>query len=180
MKKTPVVLVAILISAVVASAGGVGVFGSYLDGKDSGPGYGGGIKFKAGLSEYFAVELRASCLTKFDDWEGDDDLFVIPLEAALVLNLPLGKDVPLTLYGGIGGGYAIIPEADDIDYDDTFCYFALGGIEFALGESVSLFAEAQYRVLEVDGADYDGTDIDFDDELKFTGLGVNVGLLFRW
>jgi len=182
MKRFLVLLMAIGLSAVAASASGVGVFGSYLDGDDSGPGFGGGIKFKADLAEFFAVEARASCLTQFDEWEGDDELFVIPIEGALLLNLPLGSDVPITIYGGGGAGYAIIPEADDIDFDDSFCYFGLAGIELGLGESASLFVEAQYRVLEVDGAeDDDGNEIDFGDEdLKFTGLGVNAGLIFKF
>ena len=181
MKKILVMLVTIGLGASAALAqGGVGVFGSYLDGDDSGPGFGGGIKFKAALADFLAVEARASCLTKFDEWEGDDELLVIPIEAALVFNLPL-QDTPLTIYGGGGAGYAIIPEADDIDYDDSFCYFALGGVEIALGDTASLFAEVQYRILEVDGADYDGEDVDFGgDKLKFTGLGVNAGLLLRW
>ena len=181
MKKYLIMLVVFGLGAGAAwAAGGVGVFGSYLDGDDSGPGFGGGVKFKAELAEFLAVEARASCLTQFDEWEGDDELFVIPIEGALVFNLPL-QDTPLTIYAGGGAGYAIIPEADDIDYDDSFCFFGLGGVEIAMGETASLFAEVQYRVLEVDGADYDGSDVDFgDDELKFTGIGVNAGLLFRW
>ena len=181
MKKILVMLLTIGLGAVAASAsGGVGIFGTYWDADDPGPAFGGGVKFKADLAEYFAVELRASCATKFDDWEGDDELYVIPLEAGLMFTLPLGDEVPITLYGGGGGGYAIIPEADDIDFDDDFCFFGLGGVEIALGEAVSLFVEAQYRFLEVDGADVDGEEIDYDDELKFTGVCGNAGLLFRF
>lgn len=97
MKKLLIMLIVVGMSAGVASAaGGVGVFGSYWDADDPGPGYGGGLKFKAELVDYLAVELRASCITKFDEWDGDDDLFVIPLEAGLVLNFPLGTEVPIT------------------------------------------------------------------------------------
>ena len=181
MNKLLVSLAALFVCAAAASAGGVGVFGSYLDSDDMGPGYGGGIKLKTELADYFAIEVRASCITQFDDWEGDDDLFVIPIEAALLFNFPLGDELPLTLYGGGGGGYAIIPEADDLDLDDSFCFYGVGGLELAMGDSASLFFEAQYRVLEVDGADADGTDFDFEnDELEFTGLSLNAGILFRW
>ena len=183
MRKTIVALLALAFSAGAALAtGGVGVFGSYLDSEDLGPGFGGGIKFKADLAEFFAVDFRASCLTQFDEWEGDDDLFVIPLEAGLLLTLPLGDEVPVTLYGGGGGGYAIIPEADDIDFDDSFCFYGIGGIELGLGEGASLFAEAQYRILEVDGFEVDGDEFDFDDgdEGDLSGLGLNAGLLFRF
>ena len=180
MKKLLVMLMAIGVGAVAATAGGsLGVFGSYLDSKDMGAGYGGGLKFKAELAKYFAVEARASCLTQFDEWHGDDGLYVIPLEGALMFNLPLGES-PVTLYVGGGGGYSIIPEADDVDLDDSFTYFGMGGVEISLGESVALFAEAQYRVLEVDGASGDGTDINFDEKVKFTGIGANAGLLFKF
>ena len=181
MKKILVMLMAIGLGAVAATAGGVGVFGSYWDTEDLGPGFGGGLKFKADIAEYFAVEFRASCITKFDDWEGDDELYVIPLEGALLVNLPLGEEVPITVYGGGGGGYAILPEADDVDYDDEFCFFGIGGVELGLGESASLFGEVQYRFLEIDGAEVDGVDIDADDDGgELTGLSFNAGLLFRF
>ena len=181
MRKFLVLLIALLIGAVAASAGGVGVFGSYLDAEDPGPGFGGGLKIKADIAEFFAVEARASCITQFDDWDGDDDLFLIPIEGALLLNLPLGDEVPVTIYGGGGGGYAIIPEADDVDFDDSFCYFGLAGIELGLGESAALFVEAQYRVLEVDGAETDDdVEIEFEEEIEFTGISVNAGLIFKF
>ena len=88
MKKLLIMLIVVGVSAGVASAAGVGVFGSYWDTDDLGRGYGGGLKFNADLADYLAVELRASCITQFDDWKGDDDLFVIPLEVGLLLNFP--------------------------------------------------------------------------------------------
>ncbi len=182
MKKLLVMLIAIGLGTAAASAGsGLGVFGTYLDSKDPGPGFGGGVKFKADLSDYFGMEVRASCITQFDEDDSDDGLYLIPLEAGLLFNLPLGEDVPITLYGGGGGGYAIIPECDDIDLDDEFCFYGVAGAEFGLGDAASLFVEAQYRVLEVDGAETDDEDeIEFDEEVEFSGLGINAGLLFRF
>ncbi|MBP7009579.1 MAG: outer membrane beta-barrel protein [Kiritimatiellae bacterium] len=112
MKKILMVLMLIGLGAVVATAGsGVGIYGSYFNADDPGPGFGGGIKFKTDLSEYFGVEARASCITQFDEDDTDDGVYLIPLEAGLLFNLPL-QDSPLNLYGGGGIGYAIIPEAD--------------------------------------------------------------------
>jgi len=70
------------------------------------------------------------------------------------------------------------PLADDVDFDDDFCFFGVGGIELAFGEGASLFGEVQYRFLEVDGADWDGVDIEGD--VEFTGLSFNAGLLFTF
>lgn len=180
MKKLLVMLMTIGLCVPAVYSGGVGVYGSYLDAKDPGAGYGGGVKFKAELAEFISVEARASCLTQFKEDDTEDGIYLIPLEGGLVLNLPLGKDVPITLYGGGGVGYAIIPEADDIDLNDVFCYYGVGGLEFAMGESASLFAEAIYRVIDVDGGEENGVKMDFDKDLEFGGLGINVGLLFRW
>lgn len=47
-----------------------------------------------------------------------------------------------------------------------------------MGDALSLFAEAQYRFLEVDGAEVNGEDIK--EKVKFTGFGVNVGLMLRF
>ena len=180
MKKVLLILAVLGLGAGAAFANGVGVFGSYWDADDPGPGFGGGLKFKADLAEYFAVEIRASCITKFDDWDGEDELYVIPIEGDLLVNIPLGDEVPITLYGGGGGGYAIIPEADDVDFDDDFCFFGVGGIELGLGESAALFGEVQYRFLEVGGADEDGMDVEFDEDISFTGLSFNAGLSFKF
>jgi hypothetical protein len=179
MKKCIAALLIALVGAASASASGVGVFGSYLDSKDLGPGFGGGVKFSADLAEYFAIEARASCLTKFDEWDGDDDLFMIPLEAALLFKLPLGE-APVGVYVGGGAGYTIFPEADDLDLDDSFSFFGVGGIEFGMGDSASLFAEAIYRVTDVGGFEIDGEEGDLDEDLEAGGFGVNAGLIFRF
>ena len=96
------------------------------------------------------------------------------------MNLAEGATCTCPKYGFGAGGYVIVPEADDIDFDDDFCFIGVGGIEFALNENVSLFAEAMYRFFEVDGMEIDGENIDLKGELEFTGFGVNAGLFFRF
>ncbi|HHX97777.1 MAG: outer membrane beta-barrel protein [Kiritimatiellia bacterium] len=181
MRKLFLVLLSLAVMTGVALAdNGLGIFGTYWDTEDLGGGFGGGIKFRGNLGDLFGVDLRASCVTQLDDWEGDDDLYLIPLEALLLFRIPLGEYSPVKAYVGGGGGYVIVPEADDIDFDDDFCFIGVGGIEFALNENVSLFAEAMYRFFEVDGMEIDGENIDLKGELEFTGFGVNAGLFFRF
>ena len=55
MKRILVILAVLGLGTAAACASGVGVFGSYWDTDDLGPGFGGGVKFKADLAEYFAA-----------------------------------------------------------------------------------------------------------------------------
>lgn len=195
MRRVLAVLAVLALGVASASAaGGLGVFGSYIDTEDPGTASGGGIKFKFDLAEPLAIEFRASYLTGFDpDDEVKDlleDMELVPLEANLVFNLPMGDAATVCLGGG--GGYYILPEFEvesgipgeastDVDPDDEFGFFALAGIELSLNENVALFAEAQYRWLEVDSAEIDDEDVDFgDDGVIFDGFGANAGLLFKW
>jgi opacity protein-like surface antigen len=193
MKKVLAVLAVVGLASVSASAGGFGVFGAYMDTDDAGAGIGGGIKFKSDISESLAFELRGSYIANFDpDVDVElvyDDLVVIPVEADLLLTVPLGDQVQI--YGGGGGGYYVLPEYEvniavpgsdqpDLDWDDVFGYFGVAGIQIKLSDTLSLFGEAQYRVIEIDKAEVDGVEEDVDPEVELTGLGANAGLLFVW
>lgn len=148
----------------------LGVFGSYLDSDDLGPGYGGGAKLEVKPTDWLSVDGRAS-LVFFDDF----DISMIPLEAALRLNIPLlgERIVP---YAGVGAGYYLF-EADDVDLDNNVGYFPLVGLEVGL-RRVALFAEARWLFLQTDTdaglGELGGLDADVD------GLGINAGLLFRF
>ena len=153
------------------SMAAVGFFGSYLDSDDLGDGYGAGAKLEVKPTDVLSVDGRASWVY-FEDFE----IHMIPLEAALRLNLPLlgERIIP---YVGAGGGYYFF-EADDVDLDDDVGYFPLVGLEVGF-RRVAIFGEARWLFLETDVdsaldelADLDEADVD--------GLGVNVGLLFRF
>ena len=148
----------------------LGVFGSYLDADDFKEGYGAGGKLKLNIAEFFAVDVRGSFLT-FDDTEVD----IIPVEAAALLQIPLGD--ALNLYGGVGVGYYMF-DADKIDLDDNVGYFPLAGAEIAIGDIV-LFGEVRWLALssdtdsavdEIEGIVEDG------DEAEADGMGVNIGI----
>jgi hypothetical protein len=66
------------------SLGAVGAVGSYLDSDDLGDGYGGGVKLEVKPTDVLSVDGRASWIY-FESFE----IHMIPLEAALRLNLPL-------------------------------------------------------------------------------------------
>ncbi len=145
-----------------------GVFGSYLDSDDLGNGYGGGVKLEVKPTDILTVDGRASWLY-FDDFE----IQMIPLEVAGRLNLPLlgERIVP---YAGVGGGYYLF-DADDGDLDDDVGFFPLLGLEAGF-QRVALFAEARWLFLETDAEGVVGDVVEADVD----GLGINVGLLFRF
>jgi hypothetical protein len=167
-------LAVVSLSVAGCSAGSlaaVGLFGSYLDSDDLGDGYGAGAKLELKPSDVLSVDGRASWIY-FDDFE----IHMIPLEAALRFNWPLlgERIVP---YAGIGGGYYIF-EADDVDLDDDVGYFPLVGLEVGF-RRVALFAEARWLFLEAD-VDSALDELEDLDDADVDGLGVNVGLLFRF
>jgi hypothetical protein len=148
----------------------LGVFGSYLDSDDLGTGYGGGAKLEVKPTDWLSVDGRAS-LIFFDDF----DISMIPLEAALRLNVPmLGERI--VPYVGVGAGYYLF-EADDVDLDNNVGYFPLVGLEVGL-RRVALFAEARWLFLQTDTDAGLGELGDLDADVD--GLGINAGLLFRF
>jgi hypothetical protein len=189
MKKILVMAIAIGLGVAAAYAGGgLGVYGTFMDTEDMDSGFGGGLKFKFDVVQYVAAELRASYVTRFEENSDElDNLYMIPVEADLLFNLPLG-DSPVTIYAGGGGGYYILPEFEtdgfggktDIDLEDTFGFFGIGGVELALAENVSLFAEAKYLFLEVDTLTIDDVEVGGDDAIDFSGISANAGIMFRF
>ena len=191
MRKLLAALAVVAISVPLAwGAGGLGIFGSYWDMDDpDDEAIGGGLKFKMEMAPQILLELRASYLTEFGpDEPGYDfaDANLVPLEADIVVDFPLVED-QLTLYAGGGGGYYISPEFEaeilgvegDVDFDDEFGFFVVGGVELMLSEQVSLFGEAKHTWLELEEVESDFGDEE-DIELELTGLGVNAGLLLVW
>ncbi|MCU0918526.1 MAG: hypothetical protein MUC88_28795 [Planctomycetes bacterium] len=75
-----------------------GMFASYLDSDDLNAGYGGGVKLELQPLQWLSIDGRASWI-RFDDV----DIDMIPLEAALRLNIPLFGE-RIVPYVGVGVG----------------------------------------------------------------------------
>jgi len=142
----------------------LGAFYTYLDAEDIDAGHGLGAKLKLNLAEILSAEGRVSYM-RF----GDEDIEMVPLEAAVMVVLPLGNFLP---YAGIGAGYYIFNEGD-IDLDDEVGYFPLVGLQFNLGDDIGLFAEGRWLYLETDSDDVKG-----DADVSGFGLNIGVSLLF--
>ena len=154
---------------------GLGVFASSWDSQDYGTLTGYGVRFGWNVVEYLGLEARASYYESKDD---DIETTLLPLEAALVLRLPLHRHfVP---YVGGGAGYYL----KDAEYEDetgtwdssedVAGYIGLVGLNLYLGP-VSLFAEAKYNLVGTDDdLEWRGSDVEAKNSLD--GLSFCAGL----
>lgn len=119
-------------------------------------------------------------------YETDATFTCCPIEAGVVLMLPIDKT--FSLYGGAGVGYYIYDidiktsskhghhyhsEWDrHISVDNDFGWYGVAGLKINLGSPVSLFAEARYTDTE--------TNIKHEEDRKFDcrGVGVQAGVMF--
>lgn len=183
MRMFLVVLGVVLLGAVVASANGLGVFGTYWKVEDGGDdGFGPGAKLQFDIMPNICIEARGSYFPEFGDSSGDElKVDIIPAEADAIIKFPIADQ--FSPYVGGGAGYYMFNvdsdvEGVDVSMDDEFGYFALAGLEIALGEQVSLFAEGRYTWLEAT-VEVKG-DVTGKETGKLDGFGGDAGLLLKW
>lgn len=138
----------------------LGAFYSYVDSEDLGIGHGLGAKLKLNVMEILSIEGRASYM-EFED----NDIEMIPLEAAAMFVLPLGNFRP---YAGLGAGYYIF-SGNGWDLSDEIGYFPMVGLQLNIGSDLGLFAEGRWVFLESDIENSPN-------EVDVSGLGVNIGI----
>ncbi len=149
----------------------MGAFGSSLDSDDLGQGYGGGVKLEFNLIDWISVDGRASYI-RF----ADTKVNMVPLEAAAFLNFPMAGE-RIVPYIGAGAGYYLF-EAQDANLDNKVGFFPLAGLEIGLWR-ISFLAEARWLFLQTDVESAEG-ELRNLREADIDGLGVNLGVLFRF
>lgn len=180
MKKTILcAATALALAAGPAMASDFAVFGSYWSTDDAEEAIGGGAKLRFGI-----VELRG---TYFSDVTADTsperndfEVQVIPLEAGLAFNF--AENERFSPYVGGGAGYYMI-DTNIGEVDDEVGWYGVVGTNIGTPGGLSFMAEAIYRNMEATVTDEDDiTDPDIDDEVDFdlSGIGVNVGLVWRF
>lgn len=177
-----------LLAAVPASAGDIGLYGSYWDTDALGETAGAGIRFGFG-SGAVRFELRGSYFPDlsedFDELVEDGDLDVgdfeikatVP-EAGLVINLaPNGAVQP---YVGGGVSYYLL-DTNLFELDDEVGYYGVAGFTLGggRGSGAAFFAEAMYRSVEGTVRE-DDDELDEDVDIDLSGLAVNAGVRFRF
>lgn len=142
------------------------IYASYLDSKDVGTGWGLGLKTELNLWKWLGIDTRIS----YVDFDAGG-VYMVPLEAALVLNIPIA-DQRINPYGGIGVGYYIM-NASNVGLDDEVGYFPLLGIKLG-AKSVSFMGEVRWLGLE--SSYKNGSD----NTVNVDSIGANLGVVFRW
>jgi hypothetical protein len=153
----------------------VGGYGSYFDADEAGDAYGGGALVRMGILKLFAVDGRAGY---FD--LPDSDISLVPLEAAATFRLPLFKET-LVPYAGVGVGYYLYDDSDEVEIDDGVGFFPLLGLELRFGakKQWALFGEARWLFISTDIESAGDDLLELDDE-EIDGVGVNLGLIYRF
>jgi hypothetical protein len=159
-------LVALLgLAALTPSAHAVGVMASWwqID-EENHDGFGGGLRSKVMFMPMVGMDTRASWI-KFSD----PDMNVFPIEATGILQLGM-------VYGGIGAGYYVF-DGDEVDLDNNFGWYLVGGIEVAVGK-FGVFGELKWTKLETDIENIDPDLGDVPTSLEADGIGFNIGVNF--
>jgi hypothetical protein len=158
-KLSTFVIAAALIASMAPRAHSIGAFLSYWNGKDTDNGYGVGINHQLKIIPLVHGDLRASWLS-FDD----SNLDLFPLEAMARVKLTM-------FYVGAGVGYYIFSGGNDVNWDNSWGAFGVGGVELTVAK-IGVFGELKYTWVDTkieDTMDVDGN-----------GIGVNVGVVFNW
>lgn len=167
-------------------AGGAGIVGHF---RPRGP-----FAFELRLSGFAARDSRDIVTETGEAIDNDVTIVAMPLEAGALAHLPFGDK--FVFYAGPGAGFYLFDGQSnnhragkktvyDIEVDDDFGAYALAGLRAQLFPRLAVFVEAKYNWIEtsVEKATDVRTDIGIDwveQELDFSGLAVNAGLLFTF
>ena len=154
---------------------GLGVFASRWDSQDYGTLTGYGVRLGWNVIEHLGLEVRGSYYKSKDD---EIETTLLPLEAALVLRLPLHRHFVPYIGGGAGYYFKDAEYEDDTETwessEEVAGYFGLAGLNLYLG-AVSLFAEAKYNLIGTDDdLEWRGSDVEAQNSLD--GFSFSAGL----
>jgi hypothetical protein len=189
------VIAAAALAGTSAQAGSFDLYGSHWNTDEADQSFGGGVTWASGSRAPLALELRAGYYEELsneplDNLFDDDPVFeegvqAIPVEAGLRVRFN-GPEAAVRPYVAGGAGYYLL-DSDFGEVDDEFGWYAAAGSSFGNGTGAEFFAEVDYRkiegTVEVDPESLgDVDDIEFEDEveLDLSGIGVNMGISWRW
>lgn len=150
----------------VASAGDVQVFGTIFDSQD-GSDTATGLGARLNVGDTIRLSLGYSYIDEGKIELGD--LGELSLESSII-DVGGKFELPLNFYLGVGGSYYILDDSLDAS-DNEWGVYGNAGWSFGI-LAVHLFAEVQ--------APYVVARFGRDGDLDLSGIGLNLGLMFRW
>lgn len=190
------IVLALLLTATPVAAGDLALFGSWLSTKDLDDSFGGGLKFDFTFGETFGMEFRGTYYPELgqnfgDLIDDDDELFALEVDGiaadmGFILQFGPGKNFFLSA----GGTYWFL-DSNVGNFADEVGWYLAGGFKSGRpAGGVGFFLEGIYRdvdgTLSTDLGELDDID-DIDDIeraerviLDLSGVGVNLGVLFRF
>jgi hypothetical protein len=174
--KRLVMLVAILmLFSAPSRAGSLSAYGAYWDSKDADASWGAGLRVGFDLTKMLELEFHGTYFPSFND---DDfgsqsiDITAVPVDGGLKLNFLPDKTV--NPFVGAGVSYYFLSVNPGSVDDETGVYID-GGLDIGKKDGTRFFAELMWRKVD--------TSIKFNafnENVKFDGLGLNVGATWRW
>lgn len=173
---------ALLLLAMPAQAGELGIFGSYWDTDALDDTAGAGVKYAIGdaalrleLRGSFYPDLSSDAESVIQGQTGDVELEAIVPEAGVAYNFAPGANTQFYLGGGLS--YYLL-DTNMFEVDDEAGYYGLAGFTTGGGgDGPAFFAEAIYRSVEATVAD---EALVQEVDLDLSGLSVNLGVVFRF
>jgi hypothetical protein len=185
MKKALTMTSLLALIALPVWAGGVGVMYSSWDTDDASDDQGVGIKFELDVGQAVDFEVRAAWLDshEFDTATDAFKLEIAPVDIGLSYDFRPEQKVRPSL--GAGVTYAFlngkVDDRSSIRVSDEVGFYAVGGIEGSVTETLAVFAEALYRDLSAEVTSDGLLSRDFEDfGVDLAGVAFNVGLMFSW
>ena len=187
MKLPATLAAALLATAAIAHAGGVGGYVAHIDTKDLGNNTGFGAKLQVDLASNVGLDLAAAWHSGLEDTVAGTkvDMELVPIELGLVVGIGVA-DQRVTPYIGVGGGYYKLGlddndpfSDDDFTVDDVFGWYGVAGLNIAIGQNLTLFGEGRYR--QIEGTLENRTFTRQDElDLDLGGVALNAGLMLSW
>ncbi len=182
LKRAALVLLLISTAPMPASAGDLGIFGSYWETDALGDTAGGGAKYTLGDAG-IRLELRGSLYPDLsrdlealvEGGRGDLEVEAIVPEIGVAFNFAPESSTQFYLGGGLS--YYLL-DAGAVDIDDQLGFYLLAGVSTGGdGGGVGFFAELLYRSVEATVKD---RTIVESLEIDLSGPSLNLGLIFRF
>jgi opacity protein-like surface antigen len=175
-------------SSSFAAGSGLEVHGLYAfsfnddesDGSNVDNAFGGGASFVFNLHPNIKLDLGGDYLKVKDKDDSDAKVQLIPVCAALRIG---GNLETIFLYVGGGAGYSFNSadikgvSSSDADFENSMIYFACGGAEFGLSDSVYIRGEFRYNWLK---PEFKVKSMDYSQDIKFDHMQVRAGIGFNF